>query len=761
MKQWEIRFEGIVQGVGFRPTVFQIATRLGISGEVSNGVEGVRIHFHATEVEAQIFYQTLLNNPPPISHITHHQLKQTSYRSSFFDSFQIIDSQAVGTKKLLFTPDYALCEACRSELWQPSDRRYGYPFITCTQCGPRFSIITQLPYDRPWTTMEPFEMCPTCLKEYNNPLDRRHFSQTNSCPDCGISLSLFTKETKKHTVEADQALQSRIHQHWEKGEIVAIKGIGGFLLTCDAQNPEAIAELRRRKKRPAKPFALMYPSLESMEAYDLTEAEQQALSSNIAPIVLVKKAADSNLAEGIADGLREVGIMLPYAPLLEWLLRPYGKPIIATSGNISRSPIFFREREEPNLLALADVVLSHNRKIEVPQDDSVVRFTPKHQRRIIIRRSRGLVPGYFLENLSLPTDHICALGADMKSSIGFLHEGNVYLSQYLGDLSDFDAQTQLIYVFDYMKKVLGNETKILLHDLHPSYESTVLARQLSTVYRIPKPRQGFQHHKAHFAAILAEHHLLFSAEAVEPVLGIIWDGTGYGEDGNIWGGESFVYHNRQMERVGHLSYFPILGGDKMAREPRLSALSLLPEEPLCLEKFSAIEQALYQKLHQKEGIQTSSIGRLFDAVASIVAGVDVQTFEGEAAMKLEAMAREYVEGNQATPSAYPIVFENQVIDASHLLRTIVREIQAGVAPQEVSARFHYSLPAIVRQVANDLKLSTIAFSGGVLQNAVLVDALIDELGEDFQLCFHKQLSPNDENIAFGQLMLYLLSTTKL
>lgn len=742
MNTWEIRIEGIVQGVGFRPFVYQLAHKKNIKGVVSNGVEGVRIRFNAPEKKAQEFYRELLDKKPSLAHITHNQLQKTP--ETIFDSFQIVESQSSGKRRLHLTPDYALCEDCRQEMWETGNRRKEYPFISCTQCGPRFSIINGLPYDRPLTSMSSFEMCGDCLAEYHDPTNRRHFSQTNSCPQCGIKLWLVHKDAPGEM--QSEGLLEQVHSFWSRGEILAIKGIGGFLFACDATNEAAVLRLRKRKQRKAKPFAIMYPSFSQLEGFELSQEERDMLKGPTSPILLVKRPAEANLARGIADGLREVGIMIPYNPLFEWLLKGFGKPIVATSGNVSGSPILYTDDHLPKLLQIADGVLMHNRTIDFPQDDSVVRFSPTFKKKIILRRARGLAPSYFKGKIQLPDQNLWAAGADMKSAFAFFHEGNFYISQYLGNLSHFDTQKRFELVREVMKVVLLTKPKAILHDLHPDYFSSRLALGKDKTL----PIHSFQHHKAHFAAVMAENELL---QSPEPVLGVIWDGTGLGEDGQFWGSEFFLWKNKQMDRKAHLNYFRVISGDKMAREPRISALSLLPRHPELVHKFSPATFNFLSQVHVRATIHTSSMGRLFDAVAAVLDLCDIQSYEGEAAMKLEAHARDFWEKKS---TFRPLQLQDCLPDASKLLTRILEMKQKGISVPEIACNFHFLLTDWVRKVANNLKTQKIAFSGGVFQNALLVDMLIEYLSGNFELFFHKQLSPNDENIAFGQLNLYLI-----
>ena len=746
MKTWLIRIRGIVQGVGFRPFVYQKAHAHQLAGYVSNGPEGVSIGFQASTEEAKAFYHEIITEAPSISRITSHQIEETD--TQFFDTFEIRESQQAAVNQVLFTPDYALCGGCRRELRTPTDRRYAYPFITCTNCGPRFSIIRALPYDREHTTMDAFRMCHTCEEEYHNPLDRRHYSQTNSCKECGIQLTLSTATGEEINFQTEEELLLYIPSLWAKGNIIAIKGIGGYLLTCDAQNQEALITLRNRKQRPGKPFALMYPSADALKDFHLSPCERKDLENEVSPILLLKPKESLALPKEVVEGVSKVGVMIPYAPLFQLLLDHYQRPIVATSGNISRSPIIFKSEEEGKFEGIADYVLGNDREILIPQDDSVIAYSSVYQQKIILRISRGLAPNYFYQDLLLPEQNVLACGADLKSSFTFLHEGNVFISQYLGDLSYYDTQQAYQQVLTHFQRVLGKQPTVILHDLHPQYSSTFLAGELAEELGVQT--HAFQHHKAHLAAILGEHELL---ESRETILGVVWDGTGYGEDRQIWGGEFFLYENRQMERIAHLSPFPILGGDKMAKEPRLSAFSLSPEEEIIREKFSATELKIYDQLLHRAIQTTSSMGRFFDAVSALLGICDVQSYEGEAAMKLQAAAEKFTGPSEA----YEVILENGQIQAIHLVQQILKDIRKGLAVEEMAFKFHLSLVEMVRLTADHLKCDILAFSGGVFQNTLLVDLMIQQLGQEYSLHFHKQLSPNDENISFGQLMLYQLT----
>ena len=566
---YHIHIQGIVQGVGFRPYVFRLAEQFILRGSVCNAADGVHIEFNADETVANDFYKKLIENAPILSHITDSTLEKVE--NQFFEDFKIIHSDKGKKANLLLTPDFALCEDCRKELKNVQNHRFQYPFITCTNCGTRYSIIKKLPYDRENTTMDKFKMCPTCENEYTDVRDRRYYSQTNSCKTCGVSLFQLSKSSK--LLESLDTIIEAI----KGGKIVAVKGIGGYLLMCDATNEAAIKTLRERKHRPTKPFALMYPSIEMLENdVILRGGEKETLQSPQAPIVLLnlKNATKSGIkTELIAPKLSQIGVMLPYTPLFELITEGVGKPLIATSGNTSGSPVIFQDDKAAEYLSnIADLIVSNNREIVVPQDDSVIKYSFFKEKKIIIRRSRGYAPTFLPTNNASAINNqqsILSLGAMMKSTFSWAHEGNIYISQYLGDLESYDTQESFEHTLNHFLQLFEDRPQYIITDTHPDYFSTQLGERLAKEWQIPIYKM--QHHKAHFNAVMAENGLL---ESKEPILGVIWDGTGLGDDGQIWGGEFFKYENESFLRCYYFDYFPLILGDKMPKEPRISALSL-------------------------------------------------------------------------------------------------------------------------------------------------------------------------------------------
>lgn len=760
MNTYHIHIKGQVQGVGFRPFVYVLAKEFGLNGWVKNSIDGVHIVINAEKTVAETFYKTVLEKAPRLSIITGHLLEPIE--DQFFAKFEIDHSDENGQANLLVTPDFALCPDCFAELNDPANRRYGYPFITCTNCGPRLSIIEGLPYDRPLTTMEKFRMCPDCDREYTDPENRRYFSQTNSCPKCPVSLTIKLKDPGgKYQVlnfndQTDQI--NAIHGFLEEGKIIAIKGIGGFLLVCDATNPTVIASLRERKHRPTKAFAVMYPDMDAVQRdFSVGKEALELMTGPVSPIVLLrpKTGKEPDICTGlIAPGLSRIGVMIPYTPLFVQLLQLSGKPVVATSGNLSGSPIVFENHlAEVYLGRIADAIVENDRDIVIPQDDSVIQYADKSRRKIVLRRSRGLAPNFVDGELPLPGEPILAVGAELKSTFSHLFNRILYISQYLGDQETYETKRVFEHNIRHCRQLFSSKPEKVLHDLHPGYLSTHFAQDIAKKESVPL--FAIQHHEAHFAAVSGEHKL-FNKQV--PVLGVIWDGVGYGMDGQVWGGEFFGYNEGKMTRLWHFPYFQFLLGDKMPREPRISVLAISGDEPDLVQvirnKFSGTEWAVYQKLLQEEsGLKCSSVGRFFDAAASLILGIDRQSYEGEAAMQLESIgAKAYLRGT-CRPENYlnSIPIGNDRL-LSHILLRVWKDLVNGKTSDEVALSFHYTLVKLIERTAIALEYKHLAFSGGVFQNALLVDLITDELGRNYNLYFHEKLSPNDECISFGQLM---------
>ncbi len=743
-----------MQGVGFRPFVYKLCLSHKLKGWVNNTNDGVHIHINSDEIMAEQVMRELVEKAPQLSVITSTKIEEVVYVE--YDNFEIIHSSSKEDAKLLLTPDFAMCDDCKRELYSRENSRFHYPFITCTNCGPRYSIIKSLPYDRETTTMDKFDMCDICKEEYNNPLDRRYYSQTNSCLDCPVDLSLYEKGV---IVDNFRDLDYVVSQ-WNKGKIVAIKGIGGFILTCDATNAEVVSRLRNLKHRPTKPFALMYQSLESLEQdIELREVEKEQFNHYSAPILLlsINEKPKTNLAlEQIAPNLDVLGVMLPYTPLYKLLLDKFQKPIIATSGNISNSTIVYENSKAKDELAkMADIILLNNREIVIPQDDSVMRFSKNQKSRVIIRRSRGLAPSYINPELKLPNKAVLSMGAMMKSTFTLMNQQNIYVSQYLGNTDNYEAQINYKFTLDHFEKLFNPRLEAVIADKHQGYFTSALGKEIAEQREIGY--YEIQHHKAHFYAVMAENNLL---NAKRRVLGVIWDGTGLGDDGNVWGGEFFEYNSGSVNRVGHLDEFPFILGDKMPKEPRISALVMtynINKGSIVKDKFTKTEWQIYNKLLGNDNLlKSTSIGRFFDAVASIVLSIDKQSFEGEAAMQLENIANRYFKKNRIKLSLSYI--ENDLLPTNLiklLLKSILVDLSLNMNHEKIAAKFHVSLAHYIYLIAKKKNIKAVAFSGGVFQNQLLVDLVISIMNEEFDLYFHKELSPNDENISFGQLMWYI------
>ncbi len=752
MPSFHIHFHGQVQGVGFRPFVYKKALKYKLRGWVNNTNTGVHIEVNGDFNLINNFYNDILTNPPELAIITKSAIYEIEQKK--FDAFQIIHSEDTQKPNLLLTPDYGICNDCLNELFDEQNRRYQYPFITCTNCGPRYSIIKKLPYDRENTTMDKFTMCKICAPEYNNPLDRRYYSQTNSCAACAVEMSVLNSKKNYTQKEIIRLIQTSLTE----GKIIAIKGIGGYLLMADATNRKTIETLRHRKHRPFKPFALMYPDDKLLFA-DVYACDDEKISyqSIQAPIVLfrLKEKLKSRLQiDLIAPGLMQIGVMKAYTPLYHLILKGIDFPVIATSANISESPIIYEDDKAANELnKIADLIIANNREIVVPQDDSVLRFSPLYHQKIIIRRSRSLSPTFIDPYKNIQSNKtLLGMGAGLKSSFCFHTQNNTYVSQYLGNLTSYESQESFEKVLGHYFKLFETKPDVIVADKHPQYFSTQLGKELSD--KFDTELHQVQHHKAHFAAMLAENGLIVPEKNI---LGIVWDGVGLGEDGNIWGGEFFSYQNHKIQRLSYFAYFPHIALDKFAMEPRLPALSLCRQinkaNKIISGKFTNNELKIYQKLLNKSGnIQTSSVGRLFDAVAALLDIKNINSFEGEAAMLLENKALNFYLKNKNYQKYYSIELQNEQVNTSTLIKKIIDDLVNKVKIDEIALKFHLSLIEIIKLVAEKYQIEDLAFSGGVFQNALLVDLILKNLSKDYNLHFHKQLSPNDENISYGQLV---------
>lgn len=751
--RWRYRVRGVVQGVGFRPFVFNLARELGLGGHVGNDSAGVFIEVEGTPEALQRFEDALHHHPPPLARIE--AITRETLTPLDEHAFRILESRIAPNELTLVSPDLAICDDCLRELFDPRDRRYRYPFINCTQCGPRFTIITALPYDRPNTTMAGFAMCARCAAEYHDPADRRFHAQPIACADCGPRLWL---EHEGGRLEGEDAL-SQAQRLLLEGAILAVKGIGGFHLACDARNEAAVQRLRVRKARAEKPFALMARDLDVVRTFaHLTDDEVDVLRSRERPIVLLRRreGARDVLAESVAPRNAWIGVMLPYSPLhyllLDGPLRDV--PLVMTSGNLSEAPIAKDNDEARQRLAgIADAWLMHNRPIHVRCDDSVVRRARAGA--ILIRRSRGYAPLPIA--LPRPLPSVLAVGGDLKNTFCLTRETNAFLSQHIGDLEDLDTLGVFESTVAHFMRLFNVQPAAVVCDLHPGYHATRWARQWAAARQLPL--FAVQHHHAHVLACLAEHKRDLGA----PVIGFSFDGTGYGTDGAIWGGEVLIANARAFERAAHLRYVPLPGGDAAVRRPYRVALAHLwaaqiPwEEDLPAVRACPPEERriLAQQLAREVNcVPTSSMGRLFDAVASLLDLCHRTTYEGQAALQLESAASCCL----AEAQPYPFnVKEGKPlqVDVAPLLRAVIADWRAGVASAHVAARFHATVVALMRALARRLRearrLNTVVLSGGVFQNAILLDAAVARLRADgFEVLVHQHVPPNDAGLALGQ-----------
>lgn len=742
IRRMRVVVRGAVQGVGFRPFVYRLATELGVKGWVLNSAQGVFIEAEGSPDRLHYLLQRLEKDKPPRAAI--HSLEYTMLDPVGYSDFTIRHSDDSGEKSVLVLPDIATCADCLQEIFDPSNRRYRYPFTNCTNCGPRYSIILSLPYDRPNTTMRGFKMCALCQEEYENPLDRRFHAQPNACPHCGPHLELWDAEGTR-LAAGDEALRRAAHAICE-GHIVAVKGLGGFHLVVDAANDVAVRQLRRRKRREEKPFALMYPSLQLIKAHCwVDEVEERLLCSPEAPIVLLRRRQPEAVAHSVAPGNPYLGVMLPYTPLHHLLLHELGFPIVATSGNLSEEPICTDEREAlQRLSGIADLFLVHNRPIARHVDDSVVRVLLG--RELVLRRARGYAPLPVLVNRELPP--LLAVGAHLKNTVALSVNRQVFLSQHIGDLETAQAMQAFQRVVADVRELWGHQPQAVACDMHPDYLSTQSARRMGL------PVVEVQHHLAHILSCMAEN------EVDPPVLGVAWDGTGYGADGTVWGGEFLAIQTDRWERLAHLRLFRLPGGDRAIKEPRRAALGVLyemfGEEAAALlgDTFNLTEQrVLLQAL--RRGVNapiTSSAGRLFDAVAALVNRRQIADFEGQAAMELEFLALDG-ETNETYPFALQVDDQPWTIDWAPTVQAVWEEISKGMPLSAISARFHNTLAEMIVAVARAAGTPKVVLSGGCFQNAYLTQQTVTRLrAEGFRVYWHQRVPPNDGGIALGQIV---------
>jgi len=746
---------GVVQGVGFRPFVYRLAYKHNLKGLVRNTSGNVEIEVEGEEESCKNFLTDLEVEAPPMAHIE--RVEATFYPVKGYTEFKICQSLSQEGKYQLVSPDIATCEDCKREIFNPTDRRFYYPFTNCTNCGPRFTIIEDIPYDRPKTTMRKFQMCPECQQEYDDPLDRRFHAQPNACPICGPSLELVNSNGSP--IEHSDAIKAT-SELLKAGEILAIRGLGGFHLACNATGEKAINLLRTRKRRLFKPLAVMMSTLEDIERHCLVSVkERKLLQSPQCPIVLLRwKHNSSNISPAVAPNLNYLGVMLPYTPLHHLLLRETGIPLVMTSGNLSEEPIA-KDNDEAliRLSGIADYFLFHNRDIFARYDDSVYMVEGAPQ---AIRRARGYAP--YPTFLPFKSKEILACGAELKNTFCLTKDEHAFLSQHIGDMENEETLEHFENTIELYKKLFRIEPEIIAYDMHPEYLSTKFALNFGS-------EQGLnlipiQHHHAHIVSCLVEN------EVEGPVIGVVFDGTGYGTDGTIWGGEFLTADWRSFQRVGHLEYVPLPGGEAAIRKPYRMALgylyTLLGEdfslEGLPLSQVEPVELELI-KQQLKRGINsplTSSAGRLFDAVSALAGVREEIDYEAQAAIELEMLAPNEVD--EPALKAYPFsIIEYQgmrLVKLGELFNTVVQDVKNQVPTPIISLKFHNTVAQIITKmcklIATETGIAQVALSGGVFQNRLLLKLATAALDrEGFSVLTHHLVPCNDGGISLGQAVI--------
>ncbi len=747
-----IIIRGIVQGVGFRPRVYALAKEHLLSGWVRNISGGVEILVVGDPGKIDKFSKALQSSPPPLARID--SFVEADCDPENHPDFRIIASKDAEGDFIPVSPDIALCDDCKREMFDLANRRHQYPFINCTNCGPRFTIVRDIPYDRPKTTMASFAMCPDCQKEYDDPTDRRFHAQPTACPACGPNLSFI--QNGKVLAEKNEALKMTC-DFLNSGKIIAIKGLGGYLLACDANNPRAIETLREKKRRTQKPFALMAANLETIrQNCILSNDEEDLLLSPQHPIVLLEKKPGCSLPDELAPGQRTLGFMLPYTPHLELLF--YNKKgncpdvLVMTSGNLSEEPIAYRDDDaQVQLSSLSDGFLVHDRAIHTRVDDSVTRRVM--ERTCLIRRSRGYAPNPIL--LPIECRSVLATGPELKNTFCMTRDAYAFISHHIGDMQNLETLRAFETGIEHYKSLFKIKPEIIACDMHPNYMASEFARRYACEQKLQLVE--VQHHHAHLAACLADN----GWKSTDPVIGIIFDGTGYGTDGAIWGGEFLVGGYSGFERKFHLGYTPMPGGDAAILHPARMTLAYLFENGIewesCLPIMKLIsneEQASVQAQLQNaiNTPLTSSMGRLFDATSALLGISSFASFEGEPAILLEAQADELETGS------YEWGKLESSICLKHLLTNIISDLKNNIAPSIIAARFHNSMIELVNKVCNKISnetdIHTVVLSGGVWQNMYLLKRIVPLIQKNgFSVLWHKQIPTNDGCISLGQAVI--------
>jgi hydrogenase maturation protein HypF len=761
-----IELTGIVQGVGFRPFVYNLAVAHGLRGWVRNTSAGVQVQVEGQSEALDAFVQGLTTQAPPLARIE--SISVTDRSPNGYKGFTIEESLPQKGAYQLVSPDIATCPACLHELFDPDDRRFGYPFTNCTNCGPRFTIIEDIPYDRPKTTMRAFRMCAQCQAEYEDPANRRFHAQPNACPTCGPHLWLVDgkraavatsgAEGRTRGVTPDSDVISETTQLLKQGVIIALKGLGGFHLACDATNQDAVRRLRDRKHRPSKPFAVMVATLDEVERHCLvTAAEAALLTSPSSPIVLLRWRHGSNIARDVAPNNRYLGVMLPYTPVHHLLLREVGTPLVMTSGNLSEEPIAKDNEEALQRLApLADAFLLHDRGIRARYDDSVW-FVPVLDRPQPIRRARGYAPQPV--RLGFPMGRVLACGAELKNTFCLTQERYAFVSQHIGDLENLETLEHFEATVDLYQHLFRAAPAAIACDLHPDYLATRYGEKRAQDQGLPL--YHVQHHYAHIASCLADNDW---SPASGAVIGVALDGTGLGSDGRIWGGEFLIVDYRSFERVGHLQYLPLPGGDAATRNPYRIALAYLYR---CLGEIPALPFLASVPPDEVEIVRrmvdrsintpwTSSCGRLFDAVSALLGVCLRASYEAQAAIELEMIAGDLTHREKRT---YPFSIERDsgvyIVHLEPLVAALVKDVQSGEPTSAISAAFHYSVAEVIAQMCDLIRaergLDIVALSGGCFQNRQLLRLAVEELqAQGFRVLLHRQVPCNDGGISLGQ-----------
>ena len=762
MQTKHISVTGVVQGVGFRPYVYGLATGLGLRGWVSNTSAGVEIVVQGEPASVTEFVDSLPGGIPPLAHID--SLRVGDESGGPFERFEIRESESVEGAFQPISADTAICPDCERELFDPQDRRYLYPFINCTNCGPRFTIIKDIPYDRPETTMAGFKLCDECRAEYENPLDRRFHAQPVACQDCGPSIWLVRKD--RSALDVNRGALLGVRRLLRKGAIVAVKGLGGFHLACDAANPAAVDELRRRKGRIGKPFALMAADLATVEHVCLAgDIERKLLTGREKPIVLLPRRPGILWADSVAPGVDTLGMMLPYTPLHHLLLNQSDPVLeaesvppvlVMTSGNFSEEPIATDNQDAlERLEPLADAFLLHNRDIHIRCDDSVVRVDQKKSSTVYLRRSRGYSP--YPVKLPFETKPTLAVGGELKNTFCLTRDRYAFLSHHIGDMENAEVYQSFEQGVEHLSRLFRIQPALIACDMHPGYFTTKYAEQSTSAVK----RIAVQHHHAHIAACMADNGL-----DNRKVLGLSFDGTGYGTDGKIWGGEALLADYAGFERLAHLEYLPLPGGDAAIRKPwriavgYAAALGLNINGLPFLEEVEEQEYVIVCQQVEKNlnAPLTSSMGRLFDAVAALAGVRNEVTYEAQAAIELETFSRPELSSARPYPFVMNTADGKVVIRLAGLLSEVIADARRKKSPGQIGARFHLTVAAMAQEICRKAREQTgireVALSGGVWQNQVLLGLARDALGQDgFTVYFHQQTPTNDGGLALGQAVI--------